>query len=406
MGVVAPNGVGRDAFWQAVTSGVSGVRPITMFDPSPFPTRIAGQVENFDPLVYLAPRRARHMDRSTQMGVSAARMAVDDAGLKIDELDMDRSGIMFGTSRGQYDHLYVLAQQGEEIGGEKWNGMTPEAGLRAFPEACASQVSIELGLYGPCLTFASAGASSLDAIGHALRAVRYGELDVALAGGSQSPLSESMLNTFCMLQTMSQRNDDPSGASRPFDGERDGFVLGEGAGVIVVEEFEHAKKRGAPIYAEIVGYGATCDAYRLSAQRPDGQDALRAMKLALESASMSPAEIDYVSASGISTRTGDALETRLLKELLGARARRVPVSSIKSMIGHLIAAAGGVEIVATALALRHGILPPTINYHTPDPECDLDYVPNAAREVAVRTALLNSFGFAGKNAALVVRTVA
>ncbi len=405
LGVVAPNGIGRDAFWEAVRDGRSGIRTITRFDPAQFPTRIAGQVEDFRPTDFMTAKRAKHMDRTSHYGVAAARMAADDAGLDISTIDIDRMGVMFGTTLGVYDYDFILANHALYEGGRAWDGTDPSVGLMAFPEACASQISIELGIYGPSLTFAETCSSALDSIGHAYKAIRYGELDVVIAGGSQAPISQPLLSGFAMLRSMSTRNEDPAAASRPFDKERDGFVMGEGAGILVVEEFEHALARGAYVYAEVIGYAATCDAYHMTNPKPDGRDAARAVRLAIQDAGIDPTEIDYVNAHGTSTPLNDKTETKVLKDTLGEHARRVPISSVKSMIGHLIGAAGGVEVVATCMAMKHQILPPTINLTNPDPECDLDYVPNVARPAKIRTVLKNSFGFGGKNSAVLLRSL-
>jgi 3-oxoacyl-[acyl-carrier-protein] synthase II len=346
------------------------------------------------------------LDRTSQMGVAATQMALADAALDLEREDRTRIGVMFGTTLGIYDYDYILQNHTLYYNGASPDASSnPEIGLMAFPEACASQMSMEIGARGPSLTFATTCSSALDGIGHALKAIRYGELDLAFAGGSQAPISEPMVSGFTMLRGMSTRNDEPQTASRPFDKTRDGFVMGEGAGIIVVEELEHARERGAHIYAEILGYGLTCDGYHMTNPKPDGRDAARALALAIKDAGIAPEEIDYVSAHGTSTPMNDRTETKVLKTVLGQHAYKAPVSSVKSMIGHLIGAAGSVELIASLIALKEQLLPPTINYHTPDPECDLDYVPNAARPAAIRTILKNSFGFGGKNSALVVRAL-
>ena len=406
LGVVAPNGVGRDAFWEALAAGKSGIRPITRFDPAPFPTRIAGQIDDFHPTDFITAKRAKHMDRTSHYGVSAARMAADDASLDVSKEDVDRIGVMFGTTLGVYDYDFILANHTMYEGGRTWDGTDPRVGLMAFPEACASQISMELGIYGPSLTFAETCSSALDSLGHAYKAIRYGELDVVFAGGAQAPISQPLVSAFCMLRGMSTQNDEPTTASRPFDKERDGFVMGEGAGILVIEEMEHALRRGVRIYGEIIGYAATCDAYHMTNPRPDGRDAARAVRLAIKDAGIDPTEIDYVNAHGTSTPLNDKTETKVLKDTLGDHANTIPVSSVKSMIGHLIGASASVEVVASCLALEHQVLPPTINLHNPDPECDLDYVPNTARPAKIRTILKNSFGFGGKNSALILRAAA
>lgn len=402
VGMVTPIGVGKDAFWSALVAGTSAVDRITHFDPAAFPTQIAAEVRDFDPLQFMMRKRAKHMDRTAVFGVASARMAVDDAALDVGAVDMDRIGVIVGTSRGQYDYDYVMSQHAGDDS-DRWSKITPEASLRAFPEACASQISIEFGIAGPSLTLTTTGSSALDSIGHAMRAVRYGELDVVLTGGAQSPIHESMLSAFGMTGIMSRRNDDPAHAMRPFDRDRDGFVLGEGGGILVVEELEHARRRGAHIYGELTGYASTCDPLYFEEKRIGGRNAARCIQLALLDAGVMSHEIDAVNATGLSMAKHDAMEARVLHDTLGARATQVPVSAVKSMIGHLVGAAGSVEMIAALLGLEHQIATPTINYATPDPDCALDVVPNVARPAAQTTVLKTSIGFGGINAAMVAR---
>jgi 3-oxoacyl-[acyl-carrier-protein] synthase II len=404
VGVVSPIGIGKDAFWEGLASGRSAVRTITRFDASPFATRIAAEVDGFDPLLYAPPKVVKRMDRTAQFAVAAAKMAVVDASLDLAQTDRDRTGVFYGTNLGHYDYTFILAQHARDESGE-WVGATLESGMGQFPEAAGGWVSTVLDLRGPSFIYASACSASLDSIGHAFRAISYGELDAALAGGSQAPISASSVSAFSMVRGMSRRNDDPASASRPFDKDRDGFVMGEGGGMVVLETLDAARLRGAPIYAEVLGYGATCDAYHITNPRPDGRDASRAVALAIQDAGIAPEEIDYVNAHGTSTPLNDKTETLVLKTVLGEHARRVPISAVKSMFGHLLGGAGCVELIAALLAMQHQVIPATINYHTPDPECDLDYVPNAARPARIRTVLKNSFGFGGKNSAMVVRAV-
>ncbi len=405
IGAVTPIGVGKEAFWNGLAAGTSAVDRISHFDPSAFPSQIAAEVREFDPLQFMTRKRAKHMDRTAVFGVASARMAIDDAALDVGTVDMDRIGVIVGTSRGQYDYDYVMAQHSGDNASEMWSKITPEASLRAFPEACASQISIEFQIAGPSLTLTTTGSSALDSIGHAMRAVRYGELDVVITGGAQSPIHESMQSAFCMTGLLSRRNDDPRHAMRPFDAGRDGFVLGEGGGILVVEELEHARQRGAHIYGELIGYASTCDPLYFEERRAGGRNAARCIQIALLDAGVMSHEIDAVNATGLSMPAHDAMEARVLHQTLGERAEQVPVSAVKSMVGHLLGAAGSVELIGGLLGLEHQIVPPTINYETPDPECVLDVVPNAARAAAHSTLLKTSIGFGGINAALVVRRV-
>ena len=400
LGVIAPNGVGKEAFWAGLKAGTSGIKPIVRFDASPFPTRIAGQLNGFDPLALLDPRRAKRMDRTSHLGVCAAKMAVEDAKLDLTRENTDRIGVMVGTAMA--GHGYILEQHDvyRDKGPMKIN---PATAIASFPDACSSQISIELGIHGPSFSIATACSSASDAIGYAFNAIRKHELDIIIMGGAEAPIFPPLISAFCMLRAMSTRNDDPQSASRPFDKERDGFVLGEGAGILVLEDVEHALARGAHIYAEILGFGMTCDAYHMTAPEPSGREAARAIQLALKDAGLRPEEIDYINAHGTSTPLNDKNETAVIKTVFGEHARRVQISATKSMIGHLIGAAGSVELIAALLAMEHQMIPPTINYRTPDPECDLDYVPNTARPAQIRTVLKNSFGFGGKNSALIVR---
>ena len=400
LGVISAIGYGKEAFWEALEAGLSGVTPVYKFDPSPYPTRFAAQLNGFDFSAYIDPKWARRMDLTSQLGVSAAKMAVKDAALHLDQEERERIGVVVGTAMA--GHAFILEQHDvyKEKGPMRIN---PFTALTVFPDAPASFISIELGLHGPSFSLATACSSALDAVGYAFNAIRKRELDVILMGGSEATVFPQAFSAFCMLRAMSQRNDQPECASRPFDKERDGFVLGEGAGMLVLEELEHAKQRGAHIYAEIVGFGMTCDAYHMTAPEPSGRQAARAIQLALKDAGIAPGDIDYINAHGTSTPLNDKTETLVIKQVFGEHAYRVPISATKSMIGHLIGAAGAVELIATTLALEHQVIPPTINYRTPDPECDLDYVPNTARRALLDFALKNSFGFGGKNSALVIK---
>jgi len=339
------------------------------------------------------------MDRTSHLAVSAAKMAVEDSCLNIKDEDQDRIGVTIGTAMA--GHGMILQQHDVFIkkGPMKIDTFTA---IASFPDAPSSQISIELGIKGPSFSIATACSSASDAIGYAFNAIRNEELDIVIMGGADSPVFPPILGAFCVLRALSKRNDAPEKASRPFDKERDGFVLGEGAGILILEDLEHALKRNAHIYGEILGFGMTCDAYHMTKPEPSGSQAIRALKHALKDANVKPENIGYVNAHGTSTPLNDKNETFVLKEVFGAHAHKIPVSSIKSMIGHLIGAAGSVELIGALMSLEEGIIPPTINYETPDPECDLDYVPNKARKTDANIILKNSFGFGGKNSALVV----
>jgi 3-oxoacyl-[acyl-carrier-protein] synthase II len=400
LGVISAIGAGKEAFWDGLKSGRSGIRRVDKFDPSPYPTQFAAQLNGFDFGAYIDPKWARRMDLTSQLAVSAAKMAVTDAGLDLDQEDRDRIGVVVGTAMA--GHAFILEQHDvyKEKGPMRIN---PFTALTVFPDAPASFISIELGLHGPSFSIATACSSALDAVGYAFNAIRKRELNVILMGGAEATVFPQAFSAFCMLRAMSQRNIHPERASRPFDKERDGFVLGEGAGMLVLEDLDHAQQRGARIYAEILGFGMTCDAYHMTAPEPSGRQAARAIQVALTDAGIGPADIDYINAHGTSTRLNDKTETLVIKQVFGPHAYTVPISATKSMIGHLIGAAGAVELIATTLALEHQVIPPTINYEVPDPDCDLDYVPNVARRGTIDFALKNSFGFGGKNSALVVR---
>ena len=400
LGVVSSIGYGKEAFWESLRTGRSGIARVTTFDPAPYPTHMAAELNGFDFTSYLDPKWIRRMDRTTMMAVATAKMAVKDAVLDLAKVDRDKVGVVVGTAMA--GHAFILEQHDvfKERGPMKIN---PFTALTVFPDAPASFVSIELGLHGPSFSIATACSSALDAVGYAFNAIRKRELDVILMGGSEATVFPQAFSAFCMLRAMSQNNAEAASASRPFDKTRDGFVLGEGAGMLVLEDLEHAKRRGARIYAEILGFGMTCDAYYMTAPEPSGRQAARAIQLALKDAEVQPDDIDYINAHGTSTPLNDKTETAVIKQVFGKAAYKTPISATKSMIGHLIGAAGAVELIATVLAMEHQTIPPTINYKVPDPECDLDYVPNEARKGAIEFALKNSFGFGGKNSALVIR---
>jgi 3-oxoacyl-[acyl-carrier-protein] synthase II len=416
MGAVTPLGDSVDELFRAQLEGKSGVGRISHFDASTFPTRIAAEVKGFDLGRFVrGPERWADARANARFAAAAAQLALEDAGLLDDRaVDRSRFGVYFGMGEGEQDHerlTPIVAQS-----------YRPERGASDMAALCANALALyragreyeqELhlptahladyfGLEGPnysCLTACAAGSQ---AIGEALDLVRHGDADLMLAGGSHSMISLYGVTAFARLTALSTRNDDPQGASRPFDLHRDGFVLGEGAGALVIEELGHAKRRGATICAELTGYGSTCDAYRVTDSHPDGRGAVACMTMALKDARLGADAVDYINAHGTSTRINDLAETLAIKKVFGPRAYKVPVSSSKSMLGHLIAAAGAVELITCVEAIRCGAVPPTINYTTPDPECDLDYVPNGARELPVRHALSNSFGFGGQNVSLIV----
>lgn len=403
LGVLSSIGFGKETFWNNLVNGQSGISNISSFDTSAFTTHFAGEIKNFDPAVSILPKKLKRMDRTTQFAVVASKMAVADAGLNLQQDGVrEKTGVIIGTALAGVGYMLeqytTLLQKGPMR-------INPFTALASFPDACAGNVSIELGVSGPSFSMATACSSASDACGYAFSAIRSGELDFLIMGGAEATIFPGILASFCVARALSTRNDQPEKASRPFSLDRDGFVLGEGAGMLVLEEYEHAKKRGAHIYAEILGHGMTCDAYHMTAPDPEGREASRAMQLAMKHSGIGPQEIDYINAHGTSTSLNDKTETLIIKKVFGPRAYQIPVSSIKSMIGHLIGAAGSVELIATLLAMQHQMIPPTINYVTKDPDCDLDYVPNTARPAKIRVAMKNSFGFGGKNSILVLKRV-
>lgn len=401
MGVISPVGTGINAFWDALVKGRSGIGPISRFDASDLPTRIAGEVKDFDPMQYLDKKEARRMDRFTQFALCATQMALADAGLNVDNVDRERLGVVLGTGIGGTqtfeDQHRVLLERGR-------SRVSPFFVPMMIANLAAGQISIWLKALGPNFTVVTACASATNAIGEAFKVIQRGDADCVITGGTEAAVTPMSMAGFCAMKAMSTRNEEPQKASRPFDRDRDGFVLSEGAGILVLETLEHAQARGARIYGELAGYGCTADAYHITAPAPDGSRAARAMALALQDGGILPEEVDYINAHGTSTDLNDKLETLAIKKVFGDHAYRVPVSSTKSMTGHLLGAAGAVEAIACVLAINHGIIPPTINYENPDPDCDLDYVPNQARPAQVEVALSNSFGFGGHNASIVIKS--
>jgi len=397
IGAVSPVGVGAPAIWDAITAGRSGIAPITAFDVSAYTTRFAGYVNDWDPTPWIDAKEARRLARFQQFAVAAAQMAMDDSGLVIDEANAERVGVIVGSGIGG---LGTMEEQKEILDTKGPGRVSPFLVPMMIVDLAAGHISIRFGAKGINYAPVSACATGNHSIGEAGEAIKRGDADAVIAGGFDCGVTPLGLAGFASARSLSTRNDDPQGASRPFDADRDGFVMGEGGGIVILEELEHAKARGARIYAELAGYGASADAYHLTAPAPDGNGARRAMVQALERARMNPSEIDYINAHGTSTELGDAAETGAIKAVFGADAP--PVSSTKSMTGHLLGGAGALEAVICVLAMAEGILPPTINYVTPDPRCDLDYVPNVAREASVSAVMSNSFGFGGHNATLLM----
>jgi 3-oxoacyl-[acyl-carrier-protein] synthase II len=398
MGLVTPLGIGVDTFWHNLAAGRSGVGPITLCDPGDSPSRIAAEVPAFEPRDYMEAKEARRVSRASQFAVAAARMALLDSGLTIDESNRYDVGALIANGSSSPADTELAARTMIERGFGKVNPFYITGSLPNMPSC---QVAIQLGLLGYNTAIATACAASSQAIGEAAEVIRRGDATVVLAGGTEAPICQLTLASFCAIRALSTRNDEPQRASRPFDATRDGFVLGEGAGVLVLERLSDARRRGAQIYAEIIGYASTCDAYHVTAPHPEGDGAARAISRALARARISPQQVDYINAHATSTPSGDIAETLAIKRAFGEYANSVPISSTKSMTGHLTSAAGAMEAAATILALKHGLIPPTINYEHPDPECTLDYVPNAARPAALQIAMSNSFGFGGINGVLV-----
>ena len=399
LGCVTPVGCSMSTTWTALTEGRSGITPISFFDATDYPSSIAGEVQDFDPLARLSNKESRKMDRFVQLGMVAGLEAYDDAGLN-GEFDKERFGVLVGAGIGGLETIERTTNTLLEKGPRR---VSPFYIPSSIINMVSGNLSIMLDAQGPNLAIATACTTGTHSIGMAARLIQYGEATVMVAGGTESSVTPTSMAGFGAAKALSRRNHDPAGASRPWDIERDGFVLGEGAGVVVLEELEQAKNRGARIYAELIGFGMSGDAHHMTQPSTGGEGASRCMANALSDSSIDPSEIDYINAHGTSTPQGDLGETLAIKRTFGPTAYKLMVSSNKSMLGHLLGAAGGVEAVATVLSLHHGVIPPTINLETPDPDCDLDYVPGAAREVGINTALSNSFGFGGTNGTLVFK---
>ena len=399
IGVVTPLGCDLNTFWQNLIAGNSGIAPITRFDTTNFDSKIGGEVKDFKPEQFMPIKETRRTDRFTQFAVAAAKIAVADSKLELDKQDLNRIGVLVGSGIGGMetieDQCRVLINKGPQR-------VSPFMIPMLIINMASGYVSMLLGVKGPNLSVVSACATATHALGEAARAIVHNDADVMIAGGSEAAITQLGYAGFCAMRAMSCRNDEPERASRPFDAERDGFVMGEGAGVCILESLDHAKRRDARIYCEIAGYGITGDAYHMSAPAPEGEGAARSMEMALRHAKLNPDQIDYLNAHGTSTPVGDKCETQAIKKVFGACAKKLAVSSTKSMTGHLLGAAA-VETAICAMAIQHNLVPPTINYENPDPDCDLDYVPNKAREMKVDACVNNSLGFGGHNATLIVK---
>jgi len=400
LGMVSPLGVGVEKNWEMACEGKSGIGPITKFDASPFSSRIAGEVTDFRSEDWMDKKQTRHFDIFIHYAVAAARMAMEDSGLKIDSNNSHRIGCVMGSGLGglemlEHYHKILLDRGPRRISPFFIPGM--------IANMAPGQIAIEFGAKGPNISIETACAASAHAVGESFRMIREGIADAMLTGGAEAVVTPLALGGFCSMRALSTRNDEPEKASRPFDADRDGFVMGEGAAVLILEELEHALERGAQIYAEVVGYGMSADAYHVSAPEPEGEGAISAMRMALQYAGLNLTDLDYINAHGTSTKLNDLSENKAIKALFGEHAYKLAISSTKSMTGHLLGGAGGLEAAFTVLTIKHGIIPPTINYETPDPECDLDYVPNQARKAEVKVAMSNSFGFGGTNACLVFK---
>lgn len=397
LGAITPVGNSVESSWASLIAGRSGIGAITAFDVSAFPARIAGEVRGYDPVGIVGPKEARRMDRFVQLAIGAAHEALQDAALTIDSSNAEQIGVMMGSGIGG---IATLMEQSKVLEARGPDRVSPFLVPMMIVDMVAGQTAIHTGAKGPNFSVVSACATSAHCIGEAFEVIRRGDADAMIAGGSEAPIIPIGVAGFTAARTLSTRNDEPERASRPFDANRDGFVMAEGAAVLILESLSHALARGARIYAEMKGYGATGDAYHMTAPAEGGEGASRAMAIALRKAGLVPEDIDYINAHGTSTEMNDRVETMAIKNLFGPRAYDVAVSSTKSMTGHLLGAAGAVEAMVCVKAILHSLIPPTINYETPDPECDLDYVPNVARETKVRAAMSNSLGFGGHNASL------
>jgi 3-oxoacyl-[acyl-carrier-protein] synthase II len=402
IGLVTPLGIGIEENWGALAHGRSGIGPITLFDASAYATRFGGEVKNFEPTRWIDKREAKTFDRFIQLAVVAGHLAMEDSGLplRLEGEAAERTGCYVGAGLGGVQTIEKTHSALLEKGPR--HGFSPYFVPGIIVNLAPGQLSIRHHLLGPNISHVSACSTGAHSIGEAMRVIQHGTCDVMMAGGTEATVQPLGVGGFNAMRALSTRNDEPQRASRPFEAGRDGFVIAEGAGILIIEELEHARARGARIYAELIGYGSSADAHHITAPAPDGEGAQRCMKAALRDARLSPDAVGYINAHGTSTKQNDTNETKAVKAVFGAHAKRVPMSSTKSMTGHLLGAAGGVETAFAALALTHQVMPPTINYEVPDPDCDLDYVPNTAREAKFDVALSNSFGFGGTNATLIL----
>jgi 3-oxoacyl-[acyl-carrier-protein] synthase II len=400
LGAVTPVGNDVNTFWESLLTGKSGIAIIECFDPSEHSCKIAGEVKGFNPQDFFDRKEIKRLDRFCQFAIVSSREAVKDSGLNLDNTDRNRFGVLIGVGMGG---IGFIEKQNELLNKKGPRRVSPLLIPKIIPNMAAGMTAIDMGLKGPNSCSVTACASGTNSVGDAFRLIQYGDADLMLTGGAESVITPLGIAGFDNMHAISRRNDAPEKASRPFEKDRDGFIMSEGSGIVLLEELEHAKKRGAKIYCEIVGYGLSCDAFHLTAPAPEGEGAARAINAAISNAGIEPASVDYVNAHGTSTPLNDKNETFAIKAVFGDHAYKLCVSSIKSMTGHLLGGAGGVEAVATALTIKNGIIPPTINYETPDPDCDLDYVPNSARKAEVRVAISSSLGFGGHNAVIAMK---
>ena len=401
LGIISPLGNDTSTFWKSLQEGKSGIGRLTSFDASAYDSKIAGEVKGFEPTLHgISAKETKRMEKFVQYAVASSKQAIDDSGLDLEKEDRNRIGVLIGSGIGS---LHIIEEEHKVLLSKGPSRLTPFLIPMLIVNEASGQVAINFKLKGPNSCVATACASGSHAIGDAFRIIEHGDADVMVCGGTESTITPLGVGAFCALKALSTRNNEPEKASRPFDMERDGFIMAEGCGLVVIESLEHAKARGARIYAEIVGYGMSCDAYHITAPDPDGDGAARAISMALKDAALKAEDINYINAHGTSTKLNDKVETLAIKKALGSHSKKVMVSSTKSMTGHLLGAAGGLEFVVCCLAIKDCIVPPTTNYEHPDPECDLDYVPNTARKSKVDVCLSNSLGFGGHNATLAVR---
>lgn len=403
MGIISPIGIGKEEYWKSLREGKSGAGIVSYFDITNYSVKTACEVKNFSPENYIEKKKIKRMDKFVQFAVAAAKMAVEDAKIDFSKENPGRCGVIAGTGIGG---MLTIEQQAKVLAEKGPGKISPFLIPMIIANMAPAEIAMMFNTRGPNYSIVSACASSTHCIGDALRLIRYGDMDVAIAGGSESAITPLGFGGFCSIQALAMKNDAPEKASRPFDAQRNGFVIAEGAGMVILETEEHAKARGVKIYCELAGYGATDDAYHMTAPEPNAVASSKCMSVAIEDAGLKPEDIDYINAHGTSTKLNDKTETMAIKMVFGEHAKKLPISSTKSMIGHLLGAAGGAELIATILCMENGIIHPTINYEFPDPECDLDYVPNKSRQQQINTAISNSLGFGGHNATLAIKKYA